>query len=151
MSEKIITEFYTAFQNRDAARVGALYHDDATFTDPAFGTLNAADARLMWASLIARADESMEIRFSNIEIKGDIGTANWEADYNFSKTKRFVRNKIRATMRFKNGKIISHVDEFNLWKWAHMALGPVGTFLGWTSFLRKKIQTLALKGLHASK
>ena len=35
----LITEFYTAFQSRDAEAMAACYTDDVVFSDPAFGEL----------------------------------------------------------------------------------------------------------------
>jgi hypothetical protein len=48
---------------------------------------------------------------------------------------------------FKNGKIVRHRDQFNLWKWARQALGLKGLLLGWTPFLQNAVRAQAAKGL----
>ncbi|MEM1221108.1 MAG: nuclear transport factor 2 family protein, partial [Bacteroidota bacterium] len=47
--------------------------------------------------------------------------------------------------QFKDGKIIDHKDEFSFWRWSSMALGPVGTFLGFTPFLQNKVKKMTRK------
>ena len=54
---ELLTKFYEAFQRRDAEAMGACYHDEAVFMDPAFGRLRADEARAMWRMLCARAPE----------------------------------------------------------------------------------------------
>ncbi|MGB7873044.1 MAG: hypothetical protein WBL25_01580, partial [Anaerolineales bacterium] len=64
-----------------------------------------------------------------------------------SKSKRRVHNVIEASFVFQDGKISQHTDAFNLWKWSGMALGPTGTFLGWTPFVQASIRKKARLGL----
>jgi hypothetical protein len=52
-------------------------------------------------------------------------------------------------MRIKEGKIIEHSDAFKLSKWAAQALGLKGQLLGWTGFMKRKIQQNARKNLVA--
>jgi hypothetical protein len=60
-----------------------------------------------------------------------------------------VHNRIDARFRFRDGKIVEHVDTFPLWKWASMALGAKGTLLGWLPAVQAKIRAQADKGLRA--
>ena len=46
-----------------------------------------------------------------------------------------------ATFEFEDGKIIKHTDDFDLWKWTKQALGFLGYLLGWSSFMKNKIQS----------
>lgn len=147
-NQALIERFYTAFQGRDAVTMGACYHDDATFTDPAFGTLSAAETRRMWAMLCARAAD-LRLGFRDVRADDQQGGASWEADYTFSKTGRAVNNRISATFEFREGRIIRHVDHFDFWRWSRQALGPVGWLLGWSPWLRAKVRATALKGLAA--
>ena len=48
---------------------------------------------------------------------------------------------------FENGKIKDHKDSFSLWKWARMALGASGLFLGWSGAVQGKIRKEAQGGL----
>jgi ketosteroid isomerase-like protein len=137
----LITEFYTAFANGDYNRMAACYHDDIEFSDPAFGTLKGNEVKMMWKMLIERSGGKLNIVSSNITDN----TAHWEAFYVFSRTGRNVHNKIDARFEFKDGKIISHRDHFNLWRWSSQALGLSGFLLGYTSFFKNKLQTQTRK------
>ena len=55
------------------------------------------------------------------------GSADWTADYLFSKTGRQVFNEIHAEFEFKDGKIFRHHDTFDIWKWSRQALGISGS------------------------
>jgi hypothetical protein len=50
---------------------------------------------------------------------------------------------IDADFEFKDGKIFRHRDHFDFWRWSRMALGTSGLLLGWTPFLKNKVQTTA--------
>lgn len=147
-NQALIERFYSAFQRRDAVTMGACYHDDATFSDPAFGTLPAAETRRMWAMLCARAAD-LRLHFRDVTADDQRGRATWEADYTFSSTGRPVNNRITATFEFREGRIVRHVDRFDFWRWSRQALGPVGWLLGWSPWLQAKVRASALKGLAA--
>ncbi len=136
---ELLTRFYEAFQRRDAAGMGACYHDEAVFMDPAFGRLKAAEARAMWAMLTARATE-LEIAFEVRHADEGSGAVHWEATYPFSKTGRRVHNVIEAQFGFHEGLILAHRDQFDMWKWSRQALGLPGWLLGWSPWMRRKIQ-----------
>lgn len=136
---ELLTRFYEAFHRRDAAAMGACYHDDAVFMDPAFGRLEAAEVRAMWAMLCARATE-LEVSFEVRHADDGSGAVHWEAKYPFSKTGRRVHNIIEAQFGFHEGKILAHRDQFDLWAWSRQALGWPGILLGWSPFLKGKIQ-----------
>jgi len=58
------------------------------------------------------------------------------------KFQQFVDTKgIAATLQFKDGKIIKHTNNFNLYHWAQQAFGLTGYLIGWTTFFKKKLQT----------
>jgi len=143
---QLIGKFYTAFQARDADGMCACYHPDIVFTDPAFGTLQGARATAMWHMLCERGKD-LHVTFSGIQADDAHGSAHWEARYPFSKKRRQVHNIIEAGFVFKDGLIIQHTDLFSFSRWAGMALGPLGTLLGWTPFLRSAVRKDALRGL----
>ncbi len=137
-NEELITKFYTSFQNRNAQGMIECYDDQVQFSDPVFTDLKADRAKAMWRMLTSRPDSDLKLVFSNVQANDDVGQAHWEADYTFSGHK--VHNVIDAAFQFKDGKIIQHQDSFDLWKWAGMALGPIGLVLGWTPFIQSKIR-----------
>jgi ketosteroid isomerase-like protein len=139
-NEETIKRFYTAFANGDATSMTACYHDDIEFTDPAFGALKGDEAKSMWRMLLSRGDSKPEIKFSNVSADEKYGKADWVAKYNYGPQKRKVVNNITARFAFKDGKIIKHTDDFDLYKWSQQALGASGYLLGWSSFMKNKIQ-----------
>lgn len=139
-NQDLIEQFYSAFQQNDAATMIACYHPEVTFEDPAFGKLKGNEVASMWQMLLERGKGDIDIHFYDVQADEQAGRARWEAKYVFSKTGRKVHNKIAARFKFKEGKIIEHIDDFNLWRWSSMALGLPGTLLGFTPFMQNKIR-----------
>ena len=144
--EQLIITFYSAFQKRDFKTMQACYAADATFSDEVFTGLNAAELKAMWEMLCMRGKD-LHIEFGNVRASQTTGSAEWTASYSFSKTNRKVVNHIQATFTFENGKIKTHTDQFDFYKWARQALGLPGLLLGWTKSLKQKVRTQAKKGL----
>jgi ketosteroid isomerase-like protein len=142
----LIRKFYTSFRARDAQGMTDCYHAEIIISDPAFGTLRGKEATSMWQMLCERGKD-LVIEFGDVNADDEKGSAHWEARYSFSKSGRRVHNVIEASFVFKDGKIIRHTDRFDLWKWSSMALGPLGTFLGWTPFVQSAIRKEARQGL----
>ncbi len=145
-NKQLIEKFYSSFAKADPEGMVNCYADDVAFEDPAFGRLQGQDAKNMWRMLVS-PNIKIDIAFDHVEANAQTGSANWQATYTFSQTGRKVVNKISASFEFKHGKIIKHIDHFNMWKWAGMALGFKGYLLGWTSFLQGKVRQQALKRL----
>lgn len=125
------------------------YSDDIVFSDPAFGLLEGDEAKAMWEMLCKRGTD-LHLDYSNIQLLDEeYATCDWVAKYTFTGTGRKVVNRIKAHMRIKEGKITEHSDAFKLSKWAAQALGWKGTLLGWTGFMKRKIQKNARKNLKA--
>lgn len=138
--EQVITNFYEAFAQLDAQGMVKNYHPDIVFEDPAFGILKGKKAAKMWEMLCeSQKGKDFVVQFSAVKCDNNKGSAHWEAIYTFSKTGRKVHNIIDAEFEFKDGKIIKHTDNFNLYKWAKQAFGISGFFIGWTPFFRKKL------------
>jgi ketosteroid isomerase-like protein len=145
-NEKLIRDFYAAFAKHDAAGMAACYHRDIVFSDDVFTMLRGKEATAMWAMLCSRGKD-LEIIAGDISGDTDGGQAHWDANYTFSQTGRFVRNKIDAVFAFRDGKIIRHVDRFNFWKWSSQALGGVGIVLGWFPLIKAAVRKKAAKSL----
>lgn len=146
-NKEIIKEFYTSFSEGNAQKMIACYHEAIVFKDPVFGTLKGEKAKKMWEMLLSNTEASPKVMFSNIESTNNITTANWQATYLYGPKKRKVTNKVHAEFVFKDGKIIKHTDNFNTWTWSKQALGFTGLLLGWSGFLRNKIQEQAQQKL----
>ena len=143
---QLIQTFYQSFQQLNAEAMAACYADNVRFSDPAFTDLQGQEAADMWRMLTSRA-QNFSLVFDGIEADDTQGKAHWVATYLFSQTGNTVVNDIQARFIFKDGKIITHTDSFDLWKWAGQALGFKGKLLGWTPFVQKAIRQQAAKGL----
>ena len=143
----MIRHFYESFTRNDADGMINCYADDVVFSDPAFGELRGTDAKNMWRMLIERGGGNLKIEFSGVKADDAKGSADWTADYLFSKTGRRVFNRIHAEFEFRDGRIARHTDAFDFWKWSRQALGISGLLLGWSGFLQNKIRQNARRSL----
>jgi limonene-1,2-epoxide hydrolase len=146
-NENTIIKFYTAFANADFKTMSECYAKEIHFRDPAFGTLTGEQVTMMWKMLLERSKGNLKVIFSNCKANEFSGSVQWQATYLFSKTNRMVINNISAQFQFKDGLIIKHVDEFDLYKWSKQAFGITGFLLGWTGFFQGKIQKNAQESL----
>jgi ketosteroid isomerase-like protein len=145
-NEQLIAHFYTAFQQKDYISMQKCYADTAVFNDEVFKNLDAQQVRSMWEMLIKRGKD-LHLEFKHVKADDHTGSAEWIATYTFSSTGRKVVNHIYASFVFENGKIVRHTDQFNFYAWAKQALGLKGLLLGWTNFLKNKVQQTAMKNL----
>ena len=143
---QLVNNFYTAFQKLDAEAMAACYAPDVHFTDPVFPSLHGNEASDMWRMLASRAKD-FSLVFDGVEADEQTGKAHWVATYLFSQTGNMVINDIHASFIFRDGKIVRHVDQFDLWRWSRQALGTKGLLLGWTPLVRSAVQKQAAKGL----
>ncbi len=143
---EIIEKFYSCFKELDGDGMAQCYHEKIEFSDPVFPKLIGAKVGDMWKMLCSQA-QRFELMFSDAQADDAVGRIHWEAKYIFSMTDRKVHNKINASFRFQDGKIIQHHDNFNFWKWSFMALGPTGLILGWSPLVKNKVQRQAAKNL----
>lgn len=143
--ETVLNTFYKAFQELDHSTMASCYHKDACFSDEVF-KLKGKEINAMWHMLCDRATD-FNLHYSLISKENSLGV-EWQADYTFSQTKRKVCNRISAEFEFKDGKIISHKDTFDFWKWSRQALGSPGILMGWSPLLRNKVSSVANNNLN---
>ncbi len=125
--------------------MGDCYHPEAVFSDPVFPRLHGAEVRAMWHMLCEQGTD-LDVSFAAIEANHISGSAQWQARYTFA-SGRPVHNFVQASFTFQDGKIVDHKDEFDLWQWTRMAIGPIGTFAGWSSPLQNKVRSVADRNL----
>jgi ketosteroid isomerase-like protein len=145
--QDLVENFFQAFQDKDAERMINCYHPEIIFQDPVFGELKGVEVRNMWRMLILNGGDDLKISFSDIEVNHEEGRGKWEAKYLFGRQKRKVHNKISSTFIFREGKIYRHLDSFNFWRWARMALGISGFLLGPTPYLKNIVRRQSLQAL----
>lgn len=141
-NQSLIRQFYQSFAKGDYVTMQQSYADDASFEDPAFGKLNAFEVRAMWEMLITGAKD-LRIESNNVSANESKGSCDWEAWYTFTATGNPVHNIIQADFTFRDGKIVTHKDRFNFWRWSRMALGMPGVLLGWTPLIKNRVRTTA--------
>lgn len=143
-----LTRFYIAFAALDADRMASCYAQDVAFDDPVFSLRGRLEAGGMWRMLCAatqaKGRDAWRLEFNRIVADATTGRAHWEAYYRFSATGRLVHNSIDAQFTFiPDGLIATHRDRFDFWRWSRQALGTTGLLLGWTPFLKARVQAQA--------
>jgi hypothetical protein len=147
-NEKLIQTFYTHFQQKNWEGMSECYTKDIQFSDPIFSSLCYLKTRSMWNMLCTQA-KVFDLNFSHIEANDSQRKVHWTARYLLSSTGRQVINNVETVFLFNDGKIQKHHDQFHFWKWSSITLGTSGLYLGWLSFLRKKVQQQAANNLKA--
>ncbi len=146
MIETVVHAFYAGLAARDGDAMVGCYHDDVVFEDPAFGQLQPADASAMWRMLCSGGTD-LTVEHDILDSTDTTATTKWVAKYTFTSTGRPVTNVVTAKMRFVDGKIIEHRDEFDFWKWSSQALGLPGKLLGWSPMLKSKVRATTRQNL----
>jgi ketosteroid isomerase-like protein len=126
--------------------MASCYHPDVHFSDPVFPDLHGDEVRAMWHMLCDQGQD-LVVRASDIAVEDDTGSALWQATYTFTPTGRMVHNHIAASFTFSDGKIIRHVDSFDLWRWLRMAVGVSGLLIGWSGSAKAKVRQTGEAGL----
>jgi limonene-1,2-epoxide hydrolase len=149
----LVERFYTAFAALDEAAMADCYGAEVSFQDEVFTLEGREQVAGMWRMLCAatraKGRDAWSLTFDGIDADDRRGRARWQAHYRFSATGRLVHNVIAAEFEFRDGKIVAHRDRFDFWRWSRQALGPPGWLLGWTPFLRRKVQARAAANLEA--
>lgn len=145
-NERLVRSLYEALGRRDGEAMAACYASGASFCDPVFPALCGAEVGDMWRMLCARAS-GIRVEVANVVADEASGRADWQAWYPFSGTGRPVHNVIHAEYRFRDGRILTHVDDFDLWRWSRQALGVPGVLLGWSPMLRNRVRAQAARSL----
>lgn len=146
-NKELVTKFYESFSNGNVTGMLACYHKDVVFEDAVFGKLKGERAFKMWEMLLSQKKGDTKINFDNVNATTENGSANWVAEYLYGDKQRKVVNRVSAVFKFKDGKIIEHTDTFDLWKWTKQAMGATGFLIGWTPFMKNKIQQTTNKKL----
>lgn len=147
-NEQLIHTFYNAFREKDYKTMQSCYSDKAVFSDPVFRDLDADKVRAMWEMFFV-TNNGLKIEFDNIKANIREGSAHWTATYILSSTGNSVINHIESHFIFDDSQILKQTDKFSFYRWARQALGPAGFFLGWTPFIKKRVQNTAEKSLNS--
>ena len=143
---QLLHDFYAAFAKRDYATMQQCYAPNATFSDPVFRDLTAAEVKAMW-EMLCKTGKDLRIEFRHVQADDRNGSAEWTAWYTFSRSGKKVENRIKAHFVFENGKIVQHTDVFSFYRWARQALGFAGLLLGWLPSTKAKVRRAAMGNL----
>ncbi len=152
-NQATINQLYEAFARLDPEAMSACYADNATFEDEAFLLSGRREVTGMWHMLCraAQAGGRADWRLQWRDVVADEerrGWANWEAHYRFGATGRMVHNQVEARFTFdEQGRILTHLDRFNFWRWSWQAMGVPGGLLGWSPMFRTQVRKQALANL----
>lgn len=146
-NEQLLEKFFNALQRKDINAVIECLDQEVVYSDPIFKNLQGRTTRAYWHMMLEKLPD-LKVEYKNIKANDNSGSACWYCIYNYTKTDRLIRYKIKAKFKFKDGKIFSHTDSYSLWRWAGKALGLTGYFLGFTAFVRNQIRTDAINGLN---
>ncbi len=146
--QECIQQLYGAFAQLDTERMATCYAENARFEDEVFQLTGKSEIMGMWGMLCdtvkAKSRADWKLSFSQVSASGNQGRTHWEPIYRFSATNRMVHNVIDAKFTFnEQGLILTHHDSFDFWSWSRQALGAPGLLLGWSGFLRSKVQQQA--------
>jgi hypothetical protein len=151
-NQTTLNKFYEAFSQLDPDGMAACYADNAQFDDEAFSLRGKREVMGMWRMLCGatqagnRADWKLEWR--DVSADDTTGQAHWEAHYRFSASRRLVHNIVNGSFTFDaDGRILTHRDRFNFWRWSWLALGLPGVVLGWSPFFRAQVRKQARSNL----
>jgi len=152
VSQATLERFYIACQSLDNATIQACYTPAAKFQDPAFNLSGSEQIGGMWHMLCHAARQQgpqhWRLEFSQLQARGRKGAAHREPQYLLTATGKAVHNKIDARFEFDEAGLISlHQDSFDFWRWSRQALGWPGLLLGWTPWMRHKMQRQARRNL----
>ena len=146
-NKELINNFYASFQQLDFQGMASCYDENIVFFDPVFGLLSSTEVNSMWEMICTTAVD-FSLTYGNIlELDDAYCTCDRVSSATFLGTNRRVVNKVRANMRFSEGKIIEHSDAFSVHQWSKQAMGLSGELLGWNSFFQRGIKNRAKKNL----
>jgi limonene-1,2-epoxide hydrolase len=147
-NEEIIEKFYLAFAAKDVKTMQDNYGEEVVFNDAVFVDLNGDETKAMWGMLLSRSAD-LNVKFSKVAEQDGVVKASWEARYTFSGTGKKVVNRVEATFELIDGKIVSHTDDFDFYKWARQAFGFGGFLLGWTNVFKARVRQTAKAKLNS--
>lgn len=146
-NEQLIEIFYNGFQQLNADKMNGCYSDDIVFFDPIFGLLRGQEVNSMW-EMLCKTATNFSLTYGNIiALDEEYSTCDFVATYNFGASGKIIVNKIKANMRFEDGKIVEHSDAFSVHNWSKQAFGFPGVLFGWNSLFQNKIKNRAKQNL----
>jgi hypothetical protein len=144
-NQNIIHQFFQSLENRDYKKLQSCYAENAVYNNQVMGLLDIDSTKAMW-QLLCTCIPDLKTSYSNIqELDEEYATCLWEEKY--TDNGKLILKKNKAYFRIQDGLIIEHTDGFNFYDWCKQNYGLVGYLFGWSTFMQKRIQKKARKGL----
>jgi|AntRauTorcE11898_2_1112593.scaffolds.fasta_scaffold21693_2 hypothetical protein len=145
---EIPKKLYQALNDRDYKSMWKLYAMDATFSDPAYGSLKGDEIKAMWHQICVRNTDLEAEILSVTQNDAQTISYSWKASYTHAMYNGEIENVINGEITVdKNGNILSQHETYSLWKWFSMAIGIAGKLLGWRTSMRENLQRSVRKSL----
>ena len=138
-NSETIYHFYSSLEAGNIEDLLSCYHPQISFSDPVFGELQGDQAHSMWRMLMSKMSSDIKIDVNHVFDQNGRMHCTWAADYPFGKNQRHVHNEVSSQFTFKDNRIITHHDVFDLWKWTRQALGWPGYLFGWSNIMQRKM------------
>jgi ketosteroid isomerase-like protein len=143
-NRQLLSKLFHCLNQHDHKAMADCYDDKAVFRDIGF-TLNGKDQiHAMWDMICSKSPDgkASDIVVTIKELSADdySGRAITISEYTFREEDRKVRNTIVSHFEFRDGKILSQLDDCNARVWAKQSIGGLKGFLAgfFPSIIRKK-------------
>jgi len=139
----LLNNLFNALDAHNHETVASCYHSEAEFRDIAFHRKGRRQIHDMWR-MICRDETEIEVTIGAVEADDYTGHASVVESYRFGASKdprkpgRPVTNEIESRFEFKDGRILSQIDDCDPKVWARQAmkLRIMGFLAGRIRFVR---------------
>lgn len=140
VKQELVASFYGAFSRLDYEQMMDCYADDIIYNDPLVGLIERGEVKAYWKMICANAKALSLKTYDFEEIDDEYVTSRYQVEYYLEATGKKVRYAAKSFMRIAEGKIVEHSDGFRLSTFLGNTYGLAGQLLGWTGYLKKKVQ-----------
>jgi ketosteroid isomerase-like protein len=154
---QLIRRLYAGLEACNLDEIAACYADDAQFTDIAFELHGKTQVMQMWRMICTKVKPTVTWEtLAPPSADAETGTGRWHAEYWYDRNLpthpgRWVVNDLCSSFKFRNGLIVEHRDDCNVWNWAKQALAfPKNLAAAAIPALRRSIARKKLEAFLAS-
>jgi len=138
----VLNTFLRALAQRDVEAMIRCYTTTATYHSPIFPQVEGDTLTATWQWFCAKAPD-LTMVVDEQAFEANTARVQWTATYTFPKTGRPVVQVTDSIFVFEGPQLCRHEDRFDLHRWSHMALGPLGRVLGGRRWLQRSLQRAA--------
>ncbi|HKB14232.1 MAG TPA: nuclear transport factor 2 family protein [Vicinamibacterales bacterium] len=140
----LIERLFDALNRHDHDTMAGCYHEQATFDDIAFHLRRKQRIHEMWR-MLCEGDSGIRVDVTSISADDRTGVARVIDKYHLGHDTP-VTSPITSRFAFRDGRIISQVDESDARAWARQAIGGTpGWIIGRSALLRSLLAAVRLQ------